>query len=228
MIRNITVLLFICLFTTSVHAAQVSVDPSYMDVVKGENFTVDILIDPEGSEVYGAQYELHFNNTLLNATLQTKGTFLSQDGANTNVMKNEINNTIGLVKYGEMRNGFSYGVFNPGILATITFQAIAEENGISELRLENTKLSDPFVNPITTSVTSGNVSVKIGIRGDVTGDNNVNMGDVTKLLWNQTYWGQYPVNPWAADVTGDNNVNMGDVTKLLWNQTYWGEYPLTC
>ena len=67
-----------------------------------------------------------------------------------------------------------------------------------------------------------------GICGDVTDDSKVNMGDVTKLLWNQTYWGQYPVDPCTADVTGDDKVNMGDVTKLLWNQTYWGQYPLTC
>jgi hypothetical protein len=66
------------------------------------------------------------------------------------------------------------------------------------------------------------------VCGDVTGDGAVNMGDVTKLLWNQTYWGQYPVDPCAADVTGGGGVNMGDVTKLLWNQTYWGQYPLTC
>jgi len=68
----------------------------------------------------------------------------------------------------------------------------------------------------------------VGLCGDVTGDDKVNMGDVTKLLWNQTYWGQYPVDAWSADVTGDDKVNMGDVTKLLWNQTYWGQYPLTC
>ena len=194
MIRNITALLIICLFATSVHAAQVSVDPSYMDVVKGENFTVDIIIDPKGSEVFGAQYELHFNNTLLNGTLQTKGAFLSQDGVSTNVAKNEINNTIGRIKYAETRTGDDVGgVLNPGILATITFQAIAEENGISELRLENVKLSDPFVSPIQTNVSNGNVSVRIGVCGDVTGDDKVNMGDVTKLLWNQTYWGEYPL-----------------------------------
>ena len=57
---------------------------------------------------------------------------------------------------------------------------------------------------------------------------DVGMGDVIKLLWNQTYAGQYPVDPWAADVTGDGEVGMGDVIKLLWNQTYAGQYPLTC
>jgi hypothetical protein len=70
--------------------------------------------------------------------------------------------------------------------------------------------------------------IKFVVCGDVTSDGVVNMGDVTKLLWNQTYWGQYPVDTCAADVTGGGGVNMGDVTKLLWNQTYWGQYPLTC
>ena len=45
MIRKIAALLIICLFATSAHAAQISVEPSYMDVSKGENFTVDIIID---------------------------------------------------------------------------------------------------------------------------------------------------------------------------------------
>jgi hypothetical protein len=45
-------------------------------------------------------------------------------------------------------------------------------------------------------------TVKFSICGDVTDDGEVGMGDVIKLLWNQTYAGQYPVDPWAADVTG--------------------------
>ena len=71
-------------------------------------------------------------------------------------------------------------------------------------------------------------TVKFSICGDVTDDGEVGMGDVIKLLWTQTYAGQYPVDSWAADVTGDGEVGMGDVIKLLWNQTYAGQYPLTC
>ena len=84
------------------------------------------------------------------------------------------------------------------------------------------------INSTSPLTDNGTFECKEVVCGDVTGDDAVNMGDVTKLLWNQTYWGQYPVDPCAADVTGGGGVNMGDVTKLLWNQTYWGQYPLTC
>jgi hypothetical protein len=122
-------------------------------------------------------------------------------------------------------------VSDPGVLTTITFEVIGEE-GISTLNISkyaNELLYSPIHGgSVLPEINNGSVDVRKGICGDVTGDGTVNMGDVTKLLWNQTYWGQYPVDPCAADVTGGGGVNMGDVTKLLWNQTYWGQYPLTC
>jgi hypothetical protein len=235
MIRSIMALLIICSFATSAHAAQISVDPSYMDVLKGENFTVDILVDPEGSEVFGAQYNLYFNNTLLNATLQTKGAFLGQDGKNTNVLKDEINNTIGMIKYGETRTGVIYGVTNPGILATITFLAIAEEDGISELCLEEVKLSDPFVNSIQTNVSNGNVSVRIGICGDVNDDKSVDMADVMTMWYDIASYptpGAYTIsNEWAADVNCDGSLDMADVMTLWYAIASYptpGEYEVNC
>ena len=224
-ICNTAALLIICLFAASAHAAQVSVEPSYMDVSKDENFTVDIYVKPDGSEVYGASYHLYFNNTLLNATLQTKGPFL---GEGTYVAKNEINNTIGRVKYGEMRTcgPSGGGVFTPGILATITFQAIAVEDGISELRLENVKLSDPTAGSIQTDVSSGNVSVRIGVCGDVTGDGVVTMADGRRIYMHKIHGIPLDCSPWAADVTGDGLVTMADVRRIYMHKIYGT--PLSC
>jgi hypothetical protein len=215
-IRNTVTLLIICLFAASAHAAQVSVEPSYMEVLKGENFTVDIYVDPDGSEVYGAQYDLYFNNMLLNATLQTKGPFL---GEGTNMYKNEINNTIGRIKYGEARTGGG-GVFTPGILASITFQAIAEEDGISELRLENVKLSNTTAYPIQTNVSSGNVSVRTGVCGDATGDGMVTMADGRRIYMHKIYGTPLDCSPWAADVTGDGMVTMADGRRIYMHKIY--------
>jgi hypothetical protein len=133
----------LCIATQSASAAPViSVEPSYLNVLEGDIFTVNITVDPAGVEVMGAQYELHFNNTLLNGTQQNQCSFLSQDGAGTNVFANNINNTIGIVKYGETRIGVDYGVTNPGILATVTFRAL--KAGTSSFNLSTVKLSDPF------------------------------------------------------------------------------------
>ncbi len=50
-------------------AASVSVEPSYQKAPPGEMFNINITIDPMGEEVYGAQYELYFNTSILNATV---------------------------------------------------------------------------------------------------------------------------------------------------------------
>ena len=140
------VVMFIAL-CASAHTASaapvVSVEPAFIEVSEGESFTVDIMIDPSGSEeIFGAQFKLYFDNTLLNGVDKCeKGTFLSHDGVNTNVFANKINNTIGMVEYGETRMGIDYGVNTSGILATITFNATGA--GACGLTLDNVKLSDP-------------------------------------------------------------------------------------
>jgi PGF-pre-PGF domain-containing protein len=139
-------------------APVISVEPSYLNVMQGGIFTVNITLDPAGAAVMGAQYELCFNYTLLNAIRQTKGTFLNQDGAGTNVFVNKINNTIGIIEYSETRVGVDYGVTNPGTLATITFNATGA--GACGLTLDNVKLSDPSANAIA-GVTINNGSVSI-------------------------------------------------------------------
>ena len=121
-------------------ATQVKIEPGYVEVV-GENVTVDIKIYPDGAEVMGAQYDLYFNNTLLRAIHQTKGTFLSQDGVSTNMYTNKIDNSLGKIEYGEARTGVENGVISPGILTKIKFEVRCQ--GTDELRLSDVKLSYP-------------------------------------------------------------------------------------
>ena len=155
----VVIAIFILLVEVS-FGATISVEPVYQEVLKGENFTVNVYVDPEGSEVAGAQYELYFNNTLLKALDQAQGPFLTQDGNNSNVYKNEFDNTIGMIKYGEARIDIEKvgGVTEPGVLATVTLQAIAER-GVSKLRFNLVKLSDPYSSPITAEVNNGTVKI---------------------------------------------------------------------
>jgi hypothetical protein len=142
------------MITTSAQAAQVWVEPAYLKTSTGENFTVNIMVDPEGAEVFGAQYYLYFNNTLLNAANQMQGTFL---GGITIV--NDINNIPGRIMYGEFRTG-SAGVTTPGVLASISFEVIGER-GVCELVLKDVILSDPDAQEIA-NVTISNGSIRIG------------------------------------------------------------------
>lgn len=130
-------------------ATVISVEPSYLQVSPGEEFTVNITVDPEGNGTYGAQYILNFDNVLLRALRQKQGSFLSQDGANTDVYSNEINSTIGQVRYGESRKGKPEvigGVTTPGTLAMITFEAIGP--GMCNLNLSKVKLTKTDTQPI--------------------------------------------------------------------------------
>lgn len=160
-IRWFLAVVVLSIFAGMVSAESVvSVEPEHIEVSDGDVFTVNITVNPKGNEIMGVQYILYFDNALLNVVDQNKGTFLSHDGVGTSVYKNEINNTLGIVKYGEARSSVDYGVTNSGILASITFQAIAEQ-GVSELHLKDVKVSDPAANPvISIEVNNGVCTIK--------------------------------------------------------------------
>ena len=116
----------------------ISVEPSYIKVSPGENFTVNITVDPNGNEIAGADYILRFDNALLNATSLTKGTFFS--GFNNMTYGEGINNTAGKIDYGEYIIGGG-SVTEPGTLTTITFQVVGE-HGVGRLDFETVTLSN--------------------------------------------------------------------------------------
>ena len=188
--RNKIILTFLAVLiccSASAQATQVSVEPAYLEVSEGGVFTVNITVYPEGNEVMGAQYDLYFDNAMLNATDQTPRTFLNHDGSSIYEMADRINNTFnnthGKIEYGAMRTGVDYGVTDPGVLTTITFQAIAS-HGTSGLLFDRVKLSRPNATYITgIVVNNGNVEIVSGICGDVNDDGNVNMADVMTLWY---------------------------------------------
>jgi hypothetical protein len=222
----VLVFLILCSIALPASAAQISIVPSSQTVFKGESFTVDIYVDPEGNATAGVDYILRFNNTLLNATSLTHGTFF--DGFTTDDTYGEgINNTTGTVDYGELIWPVTgTGVTTPGTVTTITFQAIAEEDGVSELTFEKVTLSDPDGYKISTSVSNGNVSVFTGICGDATGDDKVTMADGRRIYMHIIYGTVLDCSPWEADVTGDDKVTMADGRRIYMNIIYGT--PLNC
>jgi len=159
MIGRITVssltLLLLIVFCQNAMAAEssVSVSPQTITASAGEIFSIDIIVDSAGGEVYGAQYELYFDNTILNATSQTQGTFLSQDGESTNVFVNTIDNTLSKIVYSEARMGSPAGVTGSGVLASIAFETI--KSGTSALTLSYVMVMDSNSEEIVTTVNSG-------------------------------------------------------------------------
>jgi hypothetical protein len=217
----LTLLIILVCFTPSAHAARIWVEPAQHEVSEGANFTVDIMVDPEGDdEVMGAEYKVYFNNTLLNATDQVQGSFLGGYP-----LVNEIDNTTGRTVYGEMIIG-GVGVTTPGVLASITFQVIGER-GVCDLVLDDVMLSNASAAEIPVNVTGGSVEVISGICGDVTGNNVVDTGDVILLSNFVGYPGYVLQNEWAGDVTGNGVIDTGDVI-LLSNFVGYSGYSLNC
>ena len=213
----------LCSIVLPALAAQISVEPLSQTVSKGENFTVDIYADPEGNVTAGLDFILRFNNTLLNATLLTSGTFFDPY---TPYVYGGINNSTGIVDYGGCILQSGVGVTNPGIVTTITFEAIADEDGVSELTFETVTLSDPDGYKISTNVSNGNVSVITGICGDATGDDKVTMADGRRIYMHKIYGTALDCSLWEADVTGDGKVTMADGRRIYMHKIYGT--PLNC
>ena len=131
----LAVLLLTCICQTGAATeSTVSISPQTVTVSQGDTFTVDIVADPAGNEVYRAEYTLRFDSTMLKANDQSKRTFLSSDGAETVEMLNGIINTVGKIEYGETRRGDVGGVTESGVLTSISFEALGQ--GTCDLTLE--------------------------------------------------------------------------------------------
>ena len=159
-LSSLAVLLLICFCQTCLAAeSTMSVSPQTISASQGDVFSIDVIMDPAGSEIYGAQYELHFDKNMLEATSQNQGTFLSHDNTDTIELINNIDNAIGRIDYGETRVGDPEavgGVSEKGVLASITFEVIG--SGTSELKLEAT-LSDSSAQEINVVVNNGMCNV---------------------------------------------------------------------
>ena len=142
--KLLTALIAMICMTSIAAGASVTVDNR--DVSVGDTFTIDVTVDPEGNSVYSAQYDLTFDPEILQVTDQEKGDFLTQDGKNSIEAKNDFNNTIGKLEYGETRMGVTSGVIGAGVLATITFEAVSA--GSTDLVLSDVVVGDPNAQPI--------------------------------------------------------------------------------
>ena len=162
--KVILTILLVCLSLVAMAAADptMSVSEQPAGIAIGETFTAEVIVDPAGAEIYAAQCDLYFDHTILKATEQTQGTFLSQGDAIVQKVLNTINNTAGKIEYGETRLGDPEtvgGATATGVLVSVTFEVIG--GGVSTLTLRDVKyvtpddLRDPEPEP-TSDPTSDN------------------------------------------------------------------------
>ncbi len=160
------IIISLVLFTVQAACAVpvISVESSCPDVTENDRFIVNIDIDPDSTQILGAEYTLSFNNNLLKVLNQDKGQFLSQDGVDTLVIINEFDNDNGVIKYGEVRTGVDYGVDIASTLATIEFEVISN-SGLCELRIEKTIMSNTNAQEIRDIIINNG---RIGINQPIT------------------------------------------------------------
>ena len=126
MIIALTLGLLLIPAIASASGTVLKIVPASIDTSAGEEFSVDVVLDPDGAEVYGVQYELVFDTTSLEFVSQTAGDFLSHDEANTIEILNKFNEESKRIEYGETRMGVETGVTAAGTLARITFKVIGD------------------------------------------------------------------------------------------------------
>jgi hypothetical protein len=139
-------------------ATAVTVEPAGKVVGVGEDFTVDIFVDPD-AEIGGAQFSLSFDPSLITANDVIEGNLLSQGGASTYFISGTIDNAAGTITgvFGAI-TADGETVSQSGIFATISFTA-GTAVGTSALDLTNVIVGDSQGQAMDIEVSDGSVSV---------------------------------------------------------------------
>lgn len=149
----------LCGSLASAQTADISVDPTTQTTATGTVVTVDVDISSV-NDLYGYQFDLTFNPTILQAVSSTEGTFLPSGGA-TFFIPGTNDNVGGTVSAtADTLLAATPGVSGGGELAVFTFDAIGA--GTSTIGIQNEILLDSNINVIPDTTTAGTVTVMSG------------------------------------------------------------------
>jgi hypothetical protein len=132
--------------------ATVSVVPSSVVASVGQNFSVDITA-ANVSNLYGWEFWLSWNSSLLNVSSVIEGPFLKAGGGSNTFFYYTLNSTGGSLVADCTMLGQVSGVSGSGTLSTITFKV--ENAGECPLDLYNATLVDPSNIDIPSTVSGG-------------------------------------------------------------------------
>ena len=130
----LTIILVIAI-SSAYSLAYTNLDINPVDSLVGydEQFILHVHINSTDS-IAGAQLDINFDPSVLQAISQVEGGFLSQDGVAAFDVGNKINNTIGKVTFNMMATTPNTGFNGTGHLVNVTFKAI-KKNGFSYLTM---------------------------------------------------------------------------------------------
>jgi hypothetical protein len=137
--------------------AVLSVDPTTQTTSTGNIVTVDVNIS-NVSDLYGYQFDLAFNPSVLQAISSSEGPFLATGGSTFFIPG--TNDNLGGTVFATADTLLTAvsGVSGSGELAVFTFDAVGP--GTSAVTIQNETLLDSALNFISDTATGGSVSVK--------------------------------------------------------------------
>lgn len=173
--QNIKLIISIFILVSTIgnsSAAQVTVLPSNQKVVSGESFDLDILIDPEGVSIAGAQLNIAFDRSVLNVNSVNEGNLFKQNGASTFFNSGTKNNSLGtVINIFDAIIGKN-NISTSGVFITINFTAVGS-SGTSGITLSNVKISDPNGLPVALNTINGSITINIPPVLNAIGDQNI-------------------------------------------------------
>ncbi|RKY55991.1 MAG: hypothetical protein DRP93_02305 [Candidatus Neomarinimicrobiota bacterium] len=136
---------------------EITVSPP-VDCVDG-TFYVDIDVNPNGNQVYGVQYKLTYNPSVIYVVSQDEGTFLSHNGNNTAETNNVLNTVVGYSTYGLTRIDSLLGETTPGTLVRVKYMTIGSPAAISWINLSEVVIADQNANELDSALVNGSVTI---------------------------------------------------------------------
>jgi hypothetical protein len=154
--RQFKALFWLLAAPTSLLADIMSVQPVTLDVIAGQSFTLTAQISGV-SDLYGYQFDLGFNPTVIEATSVTEGPFLATGGP-TIFLPGTIDNVGGsITDNADILNGAVSGVDGAGTLLDVSFQALAA--GSSTVQLFNVIALNSFGEGLDLSTAGSTITV---------------------------------------------------------------------
>ena len=220
--KNITITV---INITGNNITEIVVTPSSKTVTFGQDFTLNVSIDPKGTGIAGAQLNIAVNKSILRINNIIEGNLFKQGGASTIFNSGVIDNNQGTVANIYAAILGQSNITTQGTFITIDATAIAA-SGISEFDLSNIMITDQSGNPVIYNLT--NDSIKINDPPALTTINNRTVNEGQLLSFNLV----------ATDLNGDtlsystSNLPSGatfdQTTKtFMWTPTFIqsGIYP---
>ena len=139
-----------------------SVNPVSGAATVGGNTTFDIVV-ADAEDLYAFQFDLSFDPTIIQVATVLEGAFLATGGS-TFCLPGDIDNVAGTLSFlGNSLIGDIPGVFGAGILARVTFTALAA--GTSTIDLLNAIVLDSTLAEVTSITNGGSLTVTAGGGG---------------------------------------------------------------